>query len=48
MPKNNTTFFGSAQKELAFVQITDVDYKLEAPDLAPTGLVTVAGAHVTT
>jgi len=30
-----------------FVQITDVDYKLEAPDPAPTGLVTVTGAQVT-
>ena len=47
MPKPNASFFGSRKKEFAFIRITDVDYNLEAPDPAPTGLVTVTGGRLT-
>jgi len=47
IPKPSASFFGSGKKELAFVQITEADYKLEAPDPAPTGLITVTGAQIT-
>ena len=29
------------------MQITEAEYKLEAPDRAPTGLITVTGAQIT-
>lgn len=48
IPKPSASFFGSGKKELAFVQITEADYKLEAPEpAAPTGLITVTGAQIT-
>ena len=47
LPKPNAAFFGSAKTELAFMQISEADYKLDAPDPMPTGLVTATGAPVT-
>jgi len=47
MPKSSASFFGSGKKELAFVQVTEANYNLEAPDRAPTGLITVTGAQIT-
>jgi hypothetical protein len=47
IPKPSASFFGSGKKELAFVQIAKEDYKLEAPDTMPTGLITVTGAQIT-
>ena len=48
IPKPSASFFGSGKKELAFVLITEADYKLEAPEpAAPTGLITVTGAQIT-
>lgn len=32
---------------MAFVQITEADGKLEAPEPTPTGLITVTGARIT-
>jgi len=40
-------FSRTQKKELAFMQISEADYKLDAPDSVPTGLVTVTGAPVT-
>lgn len=47
MPKPNATFFGSGKKEFGFLRISDIDYKLEAPDLARTALVKVTGGKLT-
>lgn len=46
MPKPFINFSGSGKKELGFVRIPEIDYKLETPDLSPTALVKVTGGKL--
>lgn len=46
MPKPYINFSGSGKKELSFLRIPEIDYKLETPDLSPTALIRVTGGKL--
>jgi hypothetical protein len=47
MPKPGAHFYGTAMKDLAFIRMPETNYKLETPEPAATGLVTVTGGRLT-
>lgn len=47
MPKPTASLFGFGQAKFGFLQVPDFDFKLETPNPAPTGLVTITGGQIT-